>query len=465
MYSGLQIIGSLDDVFARTQQQTGALHGRMNELSGRLLQVQKEEGEAYRELARVRLGLAEKDPLIMVLEQVDANVRLARRRRDDVFTEADAEIAALQREAAALKEEREAAAALAGQRHEALAAAEAAVRARLMQAEDYRTQAEAAARAEHIAQAAEKKTEQAEADRQEKGKAYEDDELFLYLWRRGYGTAEYHAGPLTRLIDGWIARFIGFREARASYAMLNEIPRRLGEHAERCRAQAVAKRERLAAMDAEALKAGDALARRAELEEAEAALDAIDDRIEASARALIEAEARRARVLSGEDPAFGAALKAVEQALRRQDLRALKGHAAQTAPSEDDAAVQRLEVLEAEEQALTAELEQVKAEQARQRRELEEIGSIRRDYRRRGYHRGTFDAAAGAMLGSILGQVLGGAMSRDDFWGEVSRHHHPPALPGGWGGGGWGGGGGDFGTGGGFGGGGGGGDFDTGGGF
>ena len=43
MYSGLQIIGSLDDVFARAQQQTGAVHGRMNELSGRLLQVQKEE--------------------------------------------------------------------------------------------------------------------------------------------------------------------------------------------------------------------------------------------------------------------------------------------------------------------------------------------------------------------------------------------------------------------------------------
>ena len=95
--------------------------------------------------------------------------------------------------------------------------------------------------------------------------------------------------------------------------------------------------------------------------------------------------------------------------------------------------MQRLEVLEAEEQALSAELEEVKAEQGRQRKQLEEIGSLRRDYRRRGYHRGTFDVAAGAMLGSILGQVLGGAISRDDFWGEVSRHHQPPG--GGWGGG------------------------------
>ena len=101
--------------------------------------------------------------------------------------------------------------------------------------------------AERIAAAAESKTEQAEADRREKGKAYEGDELFQYLWRRGYGTAEYRAGPLTRLFDGWIARFIGFREARASFAMLNEIPRRLGEHAERRRAQAVAERERLSA--------------------------------------------------------------------------------------------------------------------------------------------------------------------------------------------------------------------------
>ncbi|HRK96513.1 MAG TPA: hypothetical protein PK694_09360, partial [Rhodospirillales bacterium] len=212
------------------------------------------------------------------------------------------------------------------------------------------------------------------------------------------------------------------------------------------------------------LQEGDAAARSAELAEAEATLDAIDDRIETNAAALIEADTRRARILSGEDPAFRAALRAVEDALRRQDLRALRAHAEGTRPTEDDDAVQRLEVLEAEEQALAAELDQVKVEQARQRKELEEIGSLRRDYRRRGYHRGTFDAAGGAMLGSILGQLLGGAISRDDFWGEVSRHHHPPGWPGGgWGGGG---GGGDFGTGGGFGGGGGGGgDFHTGGGF
>ena len=420
--------------------------------------MQKEEGEAYRTLAQVRLGLAEKDPLIMVLEQVDADVRAARQRRDSVFAGADPAIAELERGAAVLKEERAAAAAVAAQRHEALAAAEAAARARLLQVEAYRAQAGAAERAGHVAAAAERKTEQAEADRREKGMAYEADELFQYLWRRGYGTSGYRAGPLTRLCDGWIARFIGFREARASFAMLDEIPRRLREHAERCRAEAAAERERLAAMEAEALKEGDAAARRAELDEAEARLDAIDDRIEANDAALIEAETRRARVLSGEDPVFAAALGAVEQALRRQDLRTLRAHAVRTKPSEDDAAVQRLEVLEAEEQALSAELEQLKAEQARQRKELEEIGSLRRDYRRRGYHRGTFDAAGGALLGSILGQVLGGAISRDDFWGEVSRHHHPP-------GGGWGGGG-DFGTGGGFGGGGGGGsDFDTGGGF
>ncbi len=461
MYSGLQIIGSLDDVFGRAQQQTGALHGRLNELSGRLLQVQKEEGEAYRALAQVRLGLAEKDPLIMVLEQVDANVRAARQRRDNVFAEVDAAIAAFEREAAALKEERGAAAAAAEQRHEAFAAAEEATRQRLGQTDAYRQQRQAAEEAERIAVAAERKTEQAEVDRREKGQAYEGDELFQYLWRRGYGASEYRAGPLTRMCDGWIARLIGFREARAAFAMLNEIPRRLGEHAERRRADAAAERERLVALEAAALQEGDAPARRAELADAEAKLDAIDDRIEANSAALIDAETRRARVLSGEDPTVSAALGAVESALRRQDLRALRVHAAQTGPTEDDAAVQRLEVLEVEEQALAAELEQAKAEQARQRKELEEIGSLRRDYRRRGYHRGTFDGAAGVMLGSILGQVLGGAISRDDFWGEVSRHHHPPSLPGGWSGGG------GFGTGGGFGGGGGGGggDFDTGGGF
>lgn len=89
--------------------------------------------------------------------------------------------------------------------------------------------------AEAIAKGAEEKTARAEQDRESKRKPYENDRLFMYLWRSGYGTSTYRAGPLRRYIDGKIARLVGFDSARVNYYMLTEIPLRLREHANRLR--------------------------------------------------------------------------------------------------------------------------------------------------------------------------------------------------------------------------------------
>lgn len=464
MLSAAQLIGSMDDAFGDARQRTGALHAQMNALSAQLLRVRAEESEAYRRLAQVRLGLREDDPLIQGLVALDANVRDVKQRLEAGTAKVDAEVAGLENELQALRADRALAADAVERRRAAFDAAAEDTRQCLAATERYRRQQAAAQKAAETAAAAESKTRQAEADQREKGKPYEADALFQYLWARGYGTSAYTAGVLARMIDGWVARFIGYDKARAGFAMLNEIPRRLQEHARRQRANASAEAESLAAMERAALDEGDAATRHAELEQAEAKVDAVDDQIEAKSRAMVEAQERHARLLAGEDAANGAATAVIVEALRRQELTALRDQARRTAAPEDDAVVQELEALEAEERRIATALDQAKAEQERQRRELEEIEALRRDYRRRGYGRGTFDNAAGAMLGTMLGQVLGGAISRDVFWGELGRHHRPSQFPGDNWGGGWGGGGGG-GWGGGDGGGGGGSDFDTGGGF
>lgn len=460
MHSGLQVIGSIDDAFARAQQQTGAVSSRMNDLSNRLLQIRNEESEAYRSLAGIRLGLAEGDPLIERLKSIDASVHTALQRRSTVTAEIDSEISALSTESQALQANRTMAAAAVEDCQHAFDAAADATRARLEQTRPYQQQIEAAQRADQVAAAAESKTQQAEADRAEKGEPYEADELFQYLWKRGYATSAYRAGIFTRMMDGWVARLAGYDKARASFAMLNEIPRRLAEHAERQRELANAEKVRLSELQDAALQEGDAGARRAELDEAEAKVDAIDDRVEVNAKKLIDAHDRRAKMIAGDDPTIRTATKVIEDALRQQDLRTLRDQAERTRTPEDDVAVARLEQLESEEQRIVAALKQTKIDQDKHRKEMAEIESLRRDYRRRGYNRGMFDeagfgGAGGALLGSLLGQVLGGAISRDVFWGEVGRRHQP-RMPrgggwgGGFGGGGGGGGGGDFHTGGGF---------------
>jgi hypothetical protein len=86
---------------------------------------------------------------------------------------------------------------------------------------------------EDVIRNAEEKAAQAEADRAEKRRPYEADPLFMYLWRRRFGTRDYDATNFVRYFDRKVAHLIGYEAARVNYAMLMELPERLREHAAR----------------------------------------------------------------------------------------------------------------------------------------------------------------------------------------------------------------------------------------
>ena len=170
------------------------------------------------------------------------------------------------------------------------------------------------------AQQAEKKAVQAEADRDEKRRPYEEDKLFMYLWNRKFGTAEYRAGHFTRTMDRLVARVVGYDKARANYALLNEIPERLREHSRRILHQLRAEREKLTALERKALveagieaaegevaKARDALANAEHgLAEAQVSLAKLDRTYDAS-------------VLEGDAP-YREAVELLAAADKREDV-------------------------------------------------------------------------------------------------------------------------------------------------
>ena len=373
MFSGLQVIGSFDQALLQAQQQAAAIDRKLGDLNNRLLKLRNEQGQAFRTLARVRMGAPKNDQLIQRLTAIDGSVQTALQRRTSEAADIDADITAIEAEAQTLQNARNAATAAVEERRKALLTAENATRQRLEQMPAYQQQLQATQRAEQIAHGAEEKTKQAENDRIAKGKPYEQDELFQYLWKRRYGTAGYDSGPLTRMLDRWVARLAGYEKARIDYAMLQEIPRRLADHAARQREQAQAETQRLTQMQQAALNEGEAAARRAELAKAEANVDAIDDKIEANGKRAIEAYGRRAAITRGEHPAVRGATEVIERALRHEDLHALRADAQRTPTRDDDAAVRRLEELEAEERQVLAAIAQAKSDQQTYRRQMTEI--------------------------------------------------------------------------------------------
>ena len=434
--------------------------------------LRAEQADAFRALARLRLDAIARDEVVGELDSVERRARVALDKRRDRLAELKASREGASRKLEELEDKRETAVKL---RDAAIAAVEAktdAVEARLATEDEWRRLTSAIETAEAMAMAAEEKRRQAEEDRTVKGKPYEDDRLFFYLWRHGYGTSAYRAGPLTRYIDGKVARLAGYDAARVNYFMLTEIPLRLAEHADRLKAEVAAATEARQAHERAALEADGIVPLEAAVAEADRALAKVETDIARVISDVDSIDKETATALDDKgDPSVRGVIDDLAGTLARADMVDLVRRAEATPTPEDDRIIKRLRQIERDLIRVAAqadELRRTSIDIAHKRQELEHS---RDTFRRNGYDRPNGKFSNGEMIGNLIGGIISGAITaavlegafRDGYRRGESRRRDD--FGGGhWGGGGpWGGGsgGGGFRTGGGSGGGG----FKTGGGF
>ncbi len=403
--------------------------------------VRKVQADGFRDLARLRLDAITREETVGRLEGAEKRALEALARRRERLGEVARRRERLVAEAEAAEDRREEAAAARDAAVDAIedlterVAAEAA-RDPAWQAADVAARDLAA-----MASAAADKARQAAADRDAKRVPYEADPLFMYLWRSGYGTPDYRAGPVTRHFDGKVARLVGFDRARADYFMLNEIPVRLEQHAARLAEAAAASEAKREAVERAALEA-------AGIEPLEAVLAEREARLAAASSALEEVRASlggldtetRGLIDDASDPDIRAALDDLAAAIARDDLRRLYRAALDTPTPEDEAIVKGLQEAERQVVRITAQMEELRAaavDLARKRMELERSEQT---FRTKGYDDPFGGFADGMVIGRVIEGILRGAMSSrnlDDVLGKEYRRRTPRSggFPGGFGGG------------------------------
>jgi hypothetical protein len=448
MLSGRQVSGSIDAVYGQALQEAGAIDAEIASLTEKYVKLREQEAASYLSLARLRLSDLAGGGVIDQLTAAERQARALLDQRSDAMKAIDAKLAELEPELARLAAERAALCKEVDNETETLEAAEQAALNALFETEDYKTRHAKAEEAEKVAHHAEQKMRFAEQDRVEKGKPYEDDPLFMYLWDRGFGTSKYKGGFIARYLDGWVARLIGFDKARANWAMLVEIPKRLKAHAETQRARADEEAKRLDDIEQAALESREPAEGRRRLSDARARLDALDARtseMEAKRSGILE---ERAELNSGADKRTTEALDVIVSALKREDLRQLRQQAMRTPIPEDDTVVDRIGDIEAMIEAVKTAVTEQKGLQAEHRKRLAELERVRQDYRRQGSRNDAWDFRDAGMLTMLLTQVLGGALSGDVLTDQMNRRRVPrqrggfgggfpmPRFPGGFGGGG-----------------------------
>lgn len=417
MLTGPEALRSLNDALEEIRAEERTISNRLSRASEKVARLHETEAAQLRALAEERLGAERGKAVSRRLSHAEERAREMIEQHNAELAEAEQRLGALSESLGQLESRRR-------DENESLAAAQTAleelskqVAEQLEKDRAYQKRRAETERAFEVAERAMEKTEQAEADREEKGKPYRSDPLFMYLWERGYGTKNYRATNLVRALDGWVARLVDYHRARPNFAMLNDIPLRLREHAERLMAAAEAADDALDAAEIEAVdKAGGKQSRDA-IEAAQAAIAEIDAEIVETEDQIDEVSRSQRQLAEGGDPAFQQAVQVLSESLAHEDVATLLAQARATETGRDDTLVGRISEtrtqISEDETEVREDRERLKVLAAR-RRELEDIEW---EFKKQRFDdpRSSFDKEE--LVGDMLGEFLRGAITAATYWG------------------------------------------------
>lgn len=416
MFTGRDALSSVEQAISRVRADESRLDAALRSAVDEAARLRRQEAEGFRLLAQVRLDAMVRD---RVIEDLDATERRAlamienQSRAIESLTRRRDEAQAALDKAEATQRDRD---------QDLARAIEALEELRLRTAErikpdpDWQAAKAAVGTAETIAANADKKASLAEADLAAKRKPYEDDPLFMYLWSKKHGQTEDRSGNLVRFFDRKIARLIGYQEARADYAMLQEIPTRLREHAKGKQEEVEAAKDRLGEIERRALVADGVEPIEADVEARRTAATAAEEAVAKLTAELQQIEAEREKALGGgEAAAYGGAVDILVQGLAREDLRQLYQDAARTKTDADDRAIASISAARETLQKADGEVSQIRAEIRELARRRAELEGARDRARSQGYDNPMGDFGSQAAIGAVIAEILRGAMRGSDL--------------------------------------------------
>jgi chromosome segregation ATPase len=424
MITGRQVLASVDQALNEAHGKVNNVEDQIEAINRKLRDDQTARTENYRELARIRLGILADHGIVQHLDDVEKQVIALLSERQQALESLLKQIKDLENMLKAIEVERQQQAEQLEAAAAAIDSAEARTQKRLDAEPAYQEQRAITEDAERKAQHAREKSVRSDEERQNKGHAYQQDVLFMYLWDRHYGLPEYKANPLVRWLDGKVARLIGFADARANYSRLNEIPERLHEHAESLEKVAIEEFEALRALDTSARETDGIPALEQKMDDEQAILDSIDQRIDQARQNLQSLTSQKAKFATSDDEYSNKAIHYLANEYQRDDLMELRRDAMMTPLPDDDIIVSRLMTNETNQRELEASISGLREMIKQNQTKLNELEELRRDFKRNRFDHPGSTFSDKAMILMMLGQLMNGMMDRRTFWKVLKQQQH-----------------------------------------
>ena len=353
---GSESLAIINQYFATAGEEVKAVHRQLEELNQRRADVNRQASEAYSELAQFRLDELSASRVSTHLDDTDRALLAILDRRRKALSSLEKDTVLLEEELIAMTNERTRAVEVRDELIKQVDELVSEVKAELELQDTYRDQekivSEAAARAEQ----AENKANQAEADRDEKGRPYRDDPKFMYLWKRRYLTPDYSGSGIIRMMDGWVAKLINYPDVRSNYFLLTELPLRLRQHADLQARIAGVELDKIHALEAKAMKDENLVEKKSELQAAQNSVEKMEAEIETKEKQLESFLRQRSDFSHFRDEHSQKALQLQVSELKNDSLADLYAMALKTAKPDDDVSVGRILDLQREDQQLADEI-------------------------------------------------------------------------------------------------------------
>jgi hypothetical protein len=248
-------------------------------------------------------------------------------------------------------------------------------------------------------------------------------------------TSEYSSGFFVRYFDRKIAALINYQKARANYAMLNQIPVRLRDHANRVGMELQVEQQKRVALEQDRLIAAGGGPLQKKAAEAKEALDAAEAEAQQARQRLDALDKQYHSIaLLDNSGAFTKAIELIVENDSRDDVRTLYREAARTKTDQDRIIVEKIDKLT--QSIVRADGEIIKLrdqirETAARRIEIEQA---RREFRQRGFDYPGTTFGNDTTITDVIGGILEGAMKGIVLGQVLQQGYRRPPMPG-WGGG------------------------------
>lgn len=421
MISGRDALHRIDGAIASARRNVSDANDAARSGAARLAVIGRNEADAYKALAAIRIDVLQSDENIQTIGRADdeaqrhildheAYLQSAAR----ALEEAETKIETLEAERRRQEEVVDNAIA----EHDRAADVS---REQLEQDQEYQSRADALEEANAIAQRAAQKLELAKADRDEKGAPYESDPLFAYLWDRKFGSKDYRAFPLFAILDRWVARIIKYRDARLNYDRLLELPERLSDHAARVDEAAAQIEGDLEAFERQALERDGVTMLRNKVKDVQKRLTEIDAEIAAAEEDHLAHVKTHRDAAAGRIGPMSEARKILADDLSRRSIPDLRILAAATTTLEDDRLVDELIRLKRERMEIDESRHAIGRSLDQQERVLSDMEKLRRKFKSSRFDSPYSEFTEGGVVAIVLNELLRGALNYGEAWRRIQR--------------------------------------------